>query len=64
MISSLEVIESAQPQFRKAKVEIAQLSPIDVPAVRVDRELLRQAILNIVLNAVEAMPAGGQLHLC
>jgi PAS domain S-box-containing protein len=58
-----EVVEIAQPQLRKSKVEVAQLLPIDVPEVYVDRALLKQAVLNLVLNAVEAMPSGGKLQL-
>jgi PAS domain S-box-containing protein len=58
-----EVLEVAQPQLRKANVQVARLLPIDVPEVYVDRALLRQAVLNLVLNAVEAMPGGGQLRL-
>jgi signal transduction histidine kinase len=58
-----EVVEVAQPQLRKSKVEVAQLLPVDVPTVYVDRGLLKQAVLNLVLNAVEAMPSGGKLHV-
>jgi signal transduction histidine kinase len=58
-----EVLDVAQPQLEKAKVQVAQLLPIDVPEVFVDRALLKQAVLNLVLNAVEAMPNGGQLQL-
>jgi PAS domain S-box-containing protein len=56
-----EVLEIAQPQLQKANVQLARLLPIDVPQVYVDRALLKQAILNLVLNAQEAMPGGGQL---
>jgi PAS domain S-box-containing protein len=58
-----EVLEIAQPQLQKAGIQLAQLLPIDVPEVYVDRALLKQAVLNLVLNAAEAMPNGGQLRL-
>ena len=58
-----EVLEIAKPQLRKSNIQLAQLLPIDVPEVYVDRALLKQAVLNLVLNAAEAMPNGGQLRL-
>ncbi len=58
-----EVMQVAQPQLQKANVQVAQLLPIDVPEVYVDRALLKQAVLNLVLNAAEAMPNGGQLRV-
>jgi len=58
-----EVLEIAQPQLQKANIQLAQLLPIDVPEVYVDRALLKQAVLNLVLNAAEAMPNGGQMRL-
>jgi len=35
----------------------------DLPAVELDRDLFKQAILNLVLNAEHAMPSGGELIL-
>ena len=58
-----EVLEIAKPQLEKSNILLAQLLPIDVPEVYVDRALLKQAVLNLVLNAAEAMPNGGQLRL-
>ena len=58
-----DVLEVAQPQMQKANVQVAQLLPIGIPEVFVDRDLLKQAVLNLVLNAVQAMPSGGQLQL-
>src|ERR1700692_4763976 len=58
-----EGLEIAQPKLQKAGIQLAQLLPIEVPEVYVDRALLKQAVLNLVLNAAEAMPNGGQLRL-
>ena len=58
-----EVVEIAKPQLQKARIQVAQLLPIDVPEVYVDPALLKQAVFNLVLNAIEAMPNGGQLRL-
>jgi signal transduction histidine kinase len=35
----------------------------DLPALALDRDLFKQAILNLVLNAEHAMPSGGELIL-
>jgi two-component system, NtrC family, sensor histidine kinase HydH len=35
----------------------------DLPSVQLDRELFKQALLNLVLNAEHAMPKGGELIL-
>jgi PAS domain S-box-containing protein len=58
-----EVLEVAGPQLQKANVKMKQSLPSDVPEVFVDRDLLKQAVLNLVLNAVDAMPGGGQIRL-
>jgi PAS domain S-box-containing protein len=58
-----EVLEIAHPQMQRANIQVAQLLPIDVPQVYVDRDLLKQAVLNLVLNGIEAMPSGGQLRV-
>ncbi len=34
-----------------------------IPALRIDERLMRQALINVVLNAVQSMPTGGHLRL-
>jgi signal transduction histidine kinase len=55
-----EVVESLRPQL--AAQDIA--CRIDCPAslvVSADGEMLRRAVFNLVLNALDALPAGGEL---
>lgn len=55
-----EVIESLSPQLEAQAVDV----DIDIPPNSVlsgDREMIRRAVLNLVLNALDAMPDGGEL---
>jgi PAS domain S-box-containing protein len=56
-----KVIEFARPEIDRSKVIAEMRLAEGVPPLRGDGELLRQAMLNLVLNAVEAMPGGGRL---
>ena len=57
-----EVLRVESPQMDKANIKVVTRFA-DVPPVLVDKELLRQALMNLLVNAVEAMPGGGLLTL-
>jgi len=52
----------AEP-VRERQVELALDIPPDLPDIRVDPMQLEQAVLEIVSNALDAMPHGGRLRL-
>ncbi len=57
-----ETVEVIGPAAAQANVETEIRVDPDVPPVRADTELLRQAFLNLCVNAVQAMqPKGGRL---
>jgi signal transduction histidine kinase len=58
-----EVFTLAEPHARTNRVQLI-LEPNGVlPQVRLDRDLMKQALLNLVLNGCQAMPSGGQLKV-
>ena len=58
-----EVLAVERPEFDKAKVKVDARLAANVPDVLVDKPLLKQALLNLLVNAVEAMDEGGQLFV-
>ncbi|HNV02248.1 MAG TPA: ATP-binding protein [Vicinamibacterales bacterium] len=61
------VVGSLMPIVRaeagKTGVEIAVDCPEDLPMLRADPGALQQALLNLALNACQAMPGGGRLRM-
>lgn len=58
-----EVISLATPDAAQHGVKIVTEIPPNPLDVRVDTDFIKQAMLNVVLNGVQAMPQGGNLHV-
>ena len=54
-----EVVTLASPEAERHNVHIERAQSPEPLPVRVDADLVKQAILNIVINGVQAMPSGG-----
>jgi two-component system, NtrC family, sensor histidine kinase HydH len=58
-----ELIDFFGPMARTGNIEIKTYLPADLPPVRLDRDMFKQALLNLLLNAQQAMPEGGELTI-
>ena len=56
-----EVFALAEPQAKSNKVQMIFTGDGVTPPMYVDRDLIKQALLNLVLNGCQAMPQGGEL---
>jgi two-component system sensor histidine kinase AtoS len=57
-----ETLQLLRPQIEKGKIAVQkEFEPL--PLITVDREQIKQVILNLLMNAIQAMPGGGQLSM-
>jgi len=58
-----EIVDLAAPQAEAAGIRVSVGADTDAANIRVDVDLMKQAILNVVVNAIQAMPHGGELRI-
>lgn len=60
-VRELLALESAY--YARSRIRVNLEVPSDLPLIKADKDKLRQVLLNLCKNAVEAMPNGGTLTL-
>jgi signal transduction histidine kinase len=58
-----EVVDLMTPQARVAHINMALDTPPEPACLRADPDMMKQAILNLMTNAIEAMKDGGDLRV-
>lgn len=56
-----DLLDFYRPQAKASGVEVSEFYANDLPMVKLDAKSFRRAILNLVINAQQAMCEGGQL---
>ena len=57
----LLVLELFQTQADQQRIDIKRYLEADLPTIKMDSQTLQAALVNLVKNAIESMPDGGQL---
>lgn len=58
-----DYVDFLEPQANSMEVELRPHLDSDLPVVLLDKSLMRQALVNLCRNAIEAMPEGGSIDL-
>lgn len=56
-----EVLVSEKDKLTQQNIKLLKYYDTSLPTAKLDRDLLKQALLNIMVNAQQAMPQGGEL---
>jgi signal transduction histidine kinase len=56
-------LQQLAPQFAHRKIVVRSTLSAEVPAVALDVARFQQALLNVLVNASEAMPSGGEISV-
>ena len=57
-----ETLQLLRPQIEKGKVTVNKRFET-LPLITVDKEQIKQVILNLLINAIQSMPGGGELSI-
>jgi two-component system, NtrC family, sensor kinase len=58
-----ETLSLVDPLMRKAGIKLQVLIDAQIPQINADRSRLQTALFNLIQNAMEAMPEGGQIKV-
>lgn len=58
-----ELLEFFAPEAERSHVEVVRYLDPQLPSILLDRQAFRGALLNLLINAKQAMPEGGQLTI-
>lgn len=57
------VLKLTEQEITKSKIKLETRLEEDLPSISVDPEQMKQVFLNLIINAVQAMPNGGTLKI-
>jgi PAS domain S-box-containing protein len=57
------VLTLAEPDLAQRSVNVVSIVPSSPVYVRVDADMIQQALLNVLLNGAQSMAEGGELHV-